>query len=76
MNTGYASTGINSPTARQIEQAFRAHFSEFHFVEDAFIEATCAVSRASKLAAPLLALPGAQAAYRGLHTRVVLARNG
>jgi SAM-dependent methyltransferase len=74
-NVRYAATGINYPTARQIEYAFRAHFSEFQFIEDEFVAATSQVSRASRIAAPLIGLPGMKSAYRALHTRVVLARN-
>jgi hypothetical protein len=70
----YCQTGVNYPTRRQIEDSFSRHFQEVLFVEREFVFATREVSRASRLVAPLISLSGAEAVYRGFHTRVVLAR--
>lgn len=73
-NIRYSQTGINYPSRREIEAAFRRHFRRVEFVEREFIVATRSVSKVSRLAYPLIGFPGLPALYRGFHTRVILAR--
>jgi SAM-dependent methyltransferase len=72
-NRIYSLSGINYPTAKQIEAAFRHHFHDVRFVERDFVVASKGVSRASRLAGAFIGIPGVEALYRGLHTRAVLA---
>lgn len=73
-NRRYAQTGINYLPKSEIGAAFSRHFAEVTFVERAFITATRDVSRVSRYAARLAAMPGFVPLYAGIHTRAVLAR--
>lgn len=71
-NAQYAKTGISYPTAREWELRSAQLFAVVRWAERAYIEATQPVSRVSRLVAPLLAVPGMEALYRSLHTRVLV----
>jgi SAM-dependent methyltransferase len=71
-NVQYCKTGVSYPTAHEWVLRARPLFSRVGWDEAAFVRATAPVSRASRLFAPLLRIPGAQLAYRGLHTRVLV----
>jgi SAM-dependent methyltransferase len=73
-NLTYSRTGINYPPKREISLAFGRHFKRVEFVERDFVAALREGSRLSGLLAPVISWPGVEALYRGLHTRVVLAR--
>ena len=74
-NVQYAKTGINYPTAREWRLRSESLFADVRWAERAYIEATRPISTVSRFVAPLLAVSGTEALYRGLHTRaLVLAR--
>jgi SAM-dependent methyltransferase len=71
-NVQYCKTGTSYPTAHEWVLLARPLFSRVGWDEASFVRATASVSRASRLYAPLLRVPGAPAVYRGLHTRVLV----
>jgi SAM-dependent methyltransferase len=73
-NVQYAKTGVNYPTAREWTLRSTPLFAEVAWGEAAYIAASTAVSRVSRLVAPALRLPGVVWLYRGLHTRVLVLR--
>jgi SAM-dependent methyltransferase len=74
INVQYCKTGVSYPTAHEWELRARPLFSHVGWDEATFVRATAGISRASRLLAPLLRVPGAELAYRGLHTRVLVLR--
>jgi SAM-dependent methyltransferase len=73
-NVQYCKTEISYPTAHEWELLARPLFARVGWDEASFVRATAAVSRASRAIAPLIGVPGAAQAYRGLHTRVLVLR--
>jgi SAM-dependent methyltransferase len=73
-NLKYFREEINYTTAAEMEAVFGRHFSDVSFVERAFVRATVDHSRTSRVMSRFIGLPGAEAFYRSLHTRVLLAR--
>lgn len=74
-NVQYAKTGISYPTAHEWRLRSDPLFDDVRWAEAAYIEATTSISAVSRLVSRVIAIPGAESAYRGLHTRVlVLAR--
>jgi SAM-dependent methyltransferase len=71
-NVQYCKTGLSYPTAHEWSLWARPLFSRVGWDEATFVRATRTVSRASRLFAPFLAVPGAERAYRGFHTRVLV----
>lgn len=71
-NVQYAKTGLSYPTAREWRLRSESLFADVRWGERAYIEATQPISTASRLVAPLRALPGIEALYRGLHTRALV----
>jgi SAM-dependent methyltransferase len=73
-NTQYAKTGISYPTAREWELRAAPLFTSVEWAERDYVQAGRGVSRVSRRAAPVIGLPGAEALYRALHTRVLVLR--
>lgn len=71
-NTQYAKTGISYPTAREWELRARPLFARVEWGERHYIRASTSISRVSRRIEPWLRFPGAERAYRGLHTRVLI----
>lgn len=71
-NTQFCKTGANYPTAHEFELLARPLFERVTWDEATFIRASQPVSRVSRLFARLLAAPGAERLYRGIHTRVLV----
>jgi SAM-dependent methyltransferase len=72
MNTQYCKTGINYPTATEWRLRAEPLFARVEWAEREYVEASRGVSSVSRLVAPVVALPGVEAAYRALHTRVLV----
>jgi SAM-dependent methyltransferase len=73
-NVQFWKTGTSYPTAREWVLRATRLFSEVRWDEATFVRASRPISRVSRLYAPLLAIPGAEFAYRSLHTRVLVLR--
>lgn len=71
-NGQYAKTGISYPTAREWRLRSDPLFGDVRWAESAYIKATEPVSAVSRRVARAVAVPGVEAAYRGLHTRVLI----
>lgn len=75
-NLAYCADGINYLNGGAIRRLWQSVFSDVHFAERAFLDATRSISRISRIAWPLTkTVPGFEQLYRGIHTRVILAKN-
>jgi SAM-dependent methyltransferase len=73
-NAQFCKTGSSYPTAHEWRLHARPLFSHVSWDEATFVRASRPVSRVSRIVAPLMDLPGMEATYRGLHTRVLVLR--
>jgi SAM-dependent methyltransferase len=71
-NVQYCKTGISYPSVHEWQLRARRSFSRVEWQERAFAQANPHNSRASRLLEGLVRLPGGEAIYRGLHTRVLV----
>jgi SAM-dependent methyltransferase len=70
-NVQYAKTGIHYPTTREWEHRAQRLFSHVEWVERHYLRATRDVSRVSRITCRVIRVPGAETAYRTLHTQAL-----